>query len=162
MIVASSGRPTLATTLDSIRTQMRPGDELLLDVNDDAPWGHRARNRMMLRAKGDYLLFLDDDDFYLAGAFDAIRSAITFHRPELGDPERVHMFKMRYADGRELWRNPILECGNVSTQMFAVPRGGWYGARWSERYEGDWDFISCVCCQVGEPIWHRTVIAHKG
>lgn len=155
ILIASSGRRSLGATLDSIYPQMRPGDELIVDVNDDAPWGHRARNRMMPRAKGDALVFLDDDDFYLPGAFDKIRARFA----EV--PDRVHIFKMRYADGREIWVDRHLWCGNVSTQMFAVPNSPRL-ACWENRYEGDFDFLRGTCMVMGDPIWHEDVIAIKG
>ena len=153
IIVASSGRPSLLRTLASISDQMRPGDELLVDVNDDAPWGHKARNRMMPRAEGDTLLFLDDDDTYVAGAFDTVRAAV------LAEPDRVHVFRMRYQNGAELWRIRHVECGNVSTQMVAIPNRPGQLGHWGDRYEGDFDFISSTVRLCGEPVWHEDVIA---
>jgi glycosyltransferase involved in cell wall biosynthesis len=147
IIVASSGRPTLSRTVESIVTQMQPGDELLVDVNNDAPWGHAARNRLMPRATGDFLLFLDDDDAYLPYAFDAVRSAIG------QNPGRIHMFRMRYPDERELWSTQKIECGNVSTQMVVVPNKTNLLGQWGGRYEGDFDFIASTCSQMGEPVW---------
>jgi len=153
IIVASSGRSTLPRTVESIVTQMLPGDELLVDVNDDAPWGHTARNRLMPRAEGDFLLFIDDDDIYLPGAFEIVRAAVA------DEPDRVHMFKMRYADGQELWRTQTVECGNVSTQMVVAPNPPGQLGHWGDRYEGDFDFIESSCRQQGEPLWHEDVIA---
>jgi hypothetical protein len=152
IIVASSGRPTLSRTVESITTQMRPGDELLVDVNDDAPWGHAARNRMMPRAAGDFLLFMDDDDVYCEGALDVIRSAAR-------QPDRVHMFRMCYAAGGMLWQTETVECGNVSTQMVVVPNKPGQIGHWGNRYEGDFDFIKSTCRLQGEPVWHEDVIA---
>ena len=114
---------------------MCPGDELLVDVNDDAPWGHRARNRMMERACGDALLFMDDDDMYLVEAFRIVRAAFA------AAPDGIHLFKIRYPDGRELWVDPIVRQGNVSTQMVCVPNDFSRIGRWGDRYEGDLDFI---------------------
>lgn len=151
VLVASSGRPTLIRTIESITPQLLPGDELIVDVNDDAPWGHAARNRMMPRAKGDALLFMDDDDSYMPGALTVVRDA--FART----PDRPHIFKMRYANGRELWVDRQVRCGNVSTQMF-VALNGMVG-QWGDRYEGDFDFIASTVALQGEPVWHPDVIA---
>jgi len=154
IIVASQGRPSLSATLDSAASQMRPGDELLVDVNDDAPWGHAARNRLMPRAAGTHLAFMDDDDRYAKGALDAVRHAIA------DEPTRVHIFRMRYQDGRVLWGTPEAVCGNVSTQMVVVPNDEHLG-RWGDRYEGDLDFI--VATLGGrEAAWHEEVIALVG
>lgn len=149
VIVASSGRPTLQRTLDSIRPQLHSEDELLLDVNTDAPWGHRARNRQMAVAKGDFLLFMDDDDTYVSGAFDAIRSKVT--------RSAMHLFKMRYHDGTELWRDREVRCGNVSTQMVVVPNRAPLGT-WTDVYEGDFYFISQTA-EHWPVVWHGDVIA---
>ncbi len=156
IIVASAGRPSLSQTLESIGPQLRPGDELLVDINDDAPWGHAARNRMMHRAEGDFLLFMDDDDAYLPRALATVRVQAA------AAPDRVHIFRMRYATGTVLWQQPLVECGNVSTQMVCVPNRPGLLGRWGDRYEGDFDFIASTCQLQGEPVWHKDVIALYG
>lgn len=158
IIVASQGRPTLAATLASIQPQMRAGDELLVDVNEDAPWGHAARNRMMPRARvGNAVCFIDDDDVYVPGALDAIRAAF------LAEPHRIHIFRMIYRPlgaGRYdvLWRYPKVELGNVSTQQFVIPSPT--DARFSDRYEGDYDCLVAAVAQRPEPRWHERIVAH--
>lgn len=161
--VASSGRPTLARTLASVVDQLRPGDELLVDVNRDSPWGHRARNRMMPKARCTGLVFIDDDDEYFDGGLEAMR------RAHLADPG-VHIFKMEYLDGRRLWIDRRVCLGNISTQMFCVPNL-WadlddqrlrHLPKWGDRYEGDFDFISSMCHLIGGPKWHKEVVALYG
>lgn len=152
IIVASCGRPTLARTLLSISPQMLPGDELLVSVNDDAPWGHAARNELMARAHGDALLFMDDDDQYTPGAFATVRGALS------AEPERMHIFRMRYPQGQTIWERPELVEGQVSTQMVCVPNKPERGS-WGERYQGDFDFITATAELMGEPVFHEEVIA---
>lgn len=151
VIVASCGRPTLARTLDSVKPQLHRGDEVLVSVNNDCPWGHAARNQLMLVARGNTLLFMDDDDVYLPGALSAVRAAVA------AEPDRLHIFRMRYASGGELWTWPQVMQGNVSTQMIAVPNRPADLGTWGTRYEGDLDFISST--KMGEPVWHEDVIA---
>lgn len=153
VIVASSGRSTLERTVASVLPQLLPGDELLVDVNDDAPWGHAARNRMMPRAAGDALLFIDDDDVYTPHAIAVIRSAYE------KDPLAVHLFRMRYPNGNELWGEQRVVCGNVSTQMVCVPGHLAVRHEWGARYEGDFDFLCGVCGdeQATGPCWHEDV-----
>ena len=93
VIVASSGRPTLQATLCSIAPQLEPGDELLVDVNADGDWGHRARNRMVTKATGDWLMFMDDDDEYVPGAFQTVRDTVALN------PGRPHLFCMETGRG---------------------------------------------------------------
>lgn len=152
IVVASSGRPTLARTVESARSQMRDGDEILVSVNQDCPWGHKARNQLMRAARGDWLLFMDDDDMYTPGALDTVRGAVGL----VGHP---HVFRMRYATGDVLWTDREVRCGNVSTQMVVVPNVGDLLGRWGDRYEGDFDFIAETCSNLGQPFWHEDVIA---
>lgn len=159
VIIASSGRPTLARAMESAREQVRDGDEILVSVNTDCPWGHAARNQLMTASRGAYLLFMDDDDMYAPGALDAVRSALAADTHE-DAVYHMHIFRMRYPNGSELWTQPVVRCGNVSTQMVCVPSiaPSLAGCRWGDRYEGDFDFIS-ACAQRLDVRWHEDVIA---
>lgn len=154
IIVASAGRVSLDNTLASITSQMLPGDELLVDVNDNAPWGHAARQRKMHQASGDALLFIDDDDQYLPGGLDAIRRGFATA------PTRPHLFQMQYdINNFVLWQDREVREGNVSTQMICVPNRPDRLGQWGSRYEGDYDFIRSTCERMGDPVWHQDVIA---
>jgi glycosyltransferase involved in cell wall biosynthesis len=139
--------------MESIHTQMAPGDELLLSVNDNAPWGHRARNEMMEKATRDMLLFMDDDDIYLPGGLEMVRQGV-------GEwTSNLHIFKMEYMDGSPLWRQPVLALGNLSTQMIVAPNIPGLLGHWGDRYEGDFDFACSTAQKAGEPFWHEEIIA---
>lgn len=108
IIVATVGRDTLQRALRSVNDQpLLPGDEVL--VVGDSPEIERVANECACRyircpvggnfayaerqhamplATGTHLLFLDDDDRFLPGAFAAIRSSIQKH------PDRPLMFRM--------------------------------------------------------------------
>jgi glycosyltransferase involved in cell wall biosynthesis len=152
ILIPSCGRPSLTVTLASATEQMLPGDELLVDVNDDGDWGNSARNRMMAKATGDYLLFMDDDDVYDHGALSAVRAVLT---PQ----PKLHLFRMRYADGRStLWVDREIRDGNVSTQMLAAPNRPDLPA-WGGEYAADLGFIQAARELLGEPVWHDQVIS---
>ena len=154
VIVPSSGRPSLRDTIDSVSGQLRPGDQLLVDVRDDVPWGNALRQRMMERAFGDSILFMDDDDTYVPHALDLIRTCVNER------PWHVHMFQMQYIEnGFRLFQDEEVRCGNVAAQMVCVPNVPPWLGRWGDRYEGDFDFIESTCRVLGEPVWHRDVIA---
>jgi glycosyltransferase involved in cell wall biosynthesis len=154
VIVASSRRPTLARTLASIEPQLTPGDELIVDVNTDSPWGHNARNRCIPKARpGNGLCFMDDDDAYLPGALALMRAA---YRAE---PLLLHVFRMNYH-GQLLWRTKALVDGNVSTQMFVTPQPA-NEARWTDRYQGDYDYITAMA-EHHDIRWHEEPIAIYG
>jgi hypothetical protein len=160
VIVPTIGRPTLSRTLASIDIQrMVPGDQTIV-VHDDPPhrdWGAWARTEGMKQATGDFLLFMDDDDVYVPGAFDVIRAAVA------AIPEHVHIFRMRrFAPFNDiLWGFKDLSApGQVGTPMFVVPnRRDWLGT-WSTRYECDFDFLVTTTRKMGRnPTWHQDLIA---
>lgn len=154
VIVASAGRPSLRETLESVGHQLRPGDELVVDVNDDSPHGHKARNRRLEEARGDAVLFMDDDDYYVAGALDAVREGYA------QAPGRLHIFRMLYIENDfVLWEDADLRPGNVSTQMICAPGDAGSVGRFGDRYEGDYDFCAHTCSLLGPPVWHDDVIA---
>jgi glycosyltransferase involved in cell wall biosynthesis len=88
VIVPTKGRPTLANALASVTSQLAPGDEIIVVCNDDNDFGNAARNSAIERARGTHLVFLDDDDEYVQGAFAAMRKFATDH------PNRVGFFKV--------------------------------------------------------------------
>lgn len=155
IIVASSGRRSLAWTIASITPQLAPGDELFVDVNDDAPWGHAARNRTMPKVRdGQGMMFMDDDDVYLPNGIRSAREAFQ------ADPDRIHIFRVIGPKGEPfVWTDPVLRVGNVSTQCFIVPRWAAEYASWGDRYAGDFDFIEAAAQVVGDPVFHEEPIA---
>jgi len=159
VIVASCDRPSLAAAMRSASSQMHEGDEVLVAVNQDCPWGHKARNHLMRAARGDYLLFMDDDDAYVPGALDVVRAAVEQDKTA---GQRMHLFRMQYANGAQLWADPTVRLGNVSTQMVVVPWGVtrmFASCRWNEDlYEGDYHFIA-ACADRVPTAWHEEVIA---
>ncbi len=153
IIVPACGRATLGRTLESLAPQLRTGDELLV-LHRQAPWGNQARNEAIPRAVGTHIWFMDDDDMATDTALDDIRNGVA------EDPERVHLFRMRYRDGRVIWREPIVHVGNVSTILMVVPNEPDRLATWGTRYESDADFlIETLKIRGDEPVWHEQVIA---
>jgi glycosyltransferase involved in cell wall biosynthesis len=135
VLIASEGRETLNRAIASVQPQLKPGDEILVHINNDCEWGHASRNMMMRAARGDYFLFLDDDDEFTPNALKLVRAAI--RRKKAG----AYIFKMRYADGDELWRQENVVLGNISTIMFCVKAEVALGGTWSDNYEGDFDYM---------------------
>lgn len=129
VIVASGGRRTLGQTLASVNAQLDVEDEVLVIVDQLSPGGHSSRNRMMLAAKGDHLLFVDDDVELAPGALGAVRAAVR------QDSGAVHVF-----DGSA--RPP----SSVRATQIVVPNRPPLPA-WSS------EFVATVCrhCRVR---WH--------
>lgn len=145
-------RDTLTRALQSAVAQLQSGDELLVE-RLDCHWGHEARDQAMPRALGTHLMFLDDDDVYVDGALATVRAALVL------EPDRVHIFRMRYPDGREIWSSPTVACGNISTIMLVVPNTPGKLGSWGTGYEGDLQFLSeTLALRSEEPIFHEDVI----
>lgn len=183
LLIPTTGRSSLRRTLESIRPQLADGDEVLLlsdgpvdsslrdlwsdfDVPGqlvevpDGPhrdWGHTPRNFALPQAGCPYVMHLDDDDILAPNALKAIRRAI------LADPGAFFVFRMRYADGRTLWRAPALIPDNVGTPMFVHPREIPYG-QWAPFYGGDHAFIrETIALSPQRPVrWRTDVVALIG
>lgn len=175
VVIPTIGRPTLAATLASIAAQAFPPHEVLLVGDGPQPearriweasglpghywetlpthhWGCEQRNAAIEAATGEWITFQDDDDTYSPAAFDLI--ALTLPRDRAPT-----IYRMCYPDGHCLWDAPVLRSGNIGSQMIVVPRDPRL-ARWTERYEGDFDFINATVAAFGGAVsWREDVIA---
>ncbi len=154
IIVATSGRDTLSRTIESITEQMLPDDELIVKRDATGDWGATPRQRAMKQATGTHLLFIDDDDVYLPGAFTKIREGVKQH------PSSPLIFQIELPWGR-LFKAQVLESGNVSTAMFCVPNVPTRLGAWTTRYQADFDFISSTVALYPPDalVWIPEVIA---
>lgn len=188
IIIPTHDGEGLDRCLKSIAPQVQPGDEILIEKDDheakpggllseaaqielretlydyviveahDAgyhAWGHPQRNYAMTAARGDYLVHIDDDDELLPGALDAIRAAIREH------PGRPHMFRFLAPFGLTLPVLPAVAEGNVGGTGFVTPNDPRRLGRWSDRYEGDYDYITSTLDHYppNALVWHDQVIA---
>ncbi|MDX6507689.1 MAG: hypothetical protein QOG06_2333 [Gaiellaceae bacterium] len=157
VIVPTCGRRSLSATLDSVAEQLEPGDELLVRCTRDEDFGNAARRSLIERARGTHLVFVDDDDQLARGALATMR------RVAEENPGRVAIFRMRYLDGRLVWREPVLRERNVSSQMLLVPNVPGRLGRWENPdypRMADWSFIAETVELQGEPLFHEEVVAH--
>lgn len=173
IILATSGRPSLALAAESAVCQMTDVDELILagggplaegladelevewlDLPAGGDWGHTERNAAMPLAEGTHLLFVDDDDALLPGALAAVRAAIATV------PDRPHVFRMIDPHGRILPERPGLVAeGHIGTPCLVAPNVPAKLGRWGRRYEGDFDFIRTTLAHYPDgPVWHPDVI----
>ncbi len=153
VIVASKGRPCIRT-LESITSQLRHGDELIVQRDETGDMAATPRTRGMLQATGDWLLFMDDDDIYTEGALEVIRAAIR------SNAEQPHLFGMEAGPGWKLPYARVVKVTNVSTQMFVCPNVKEKLGKWGPRRCGDYDFIESTLRHYPDgPVWHDEVIA---
>lgn len=120
VIVPTSGRPTLLGTLESIIGQLAHGDQLIVDRNNDDDFGNAARNRAIEQARTSHIVFLDDDDEWLPGALDRMRS---FAR---ANPGRIGLFGQRYELNGDRF-NSTLKPSHFSSGMGVFPNDGRLG-----------------------------------
>jgi len=177
IVIPTIGRSSVKDTLDSIAPQLEMFDQVFV-VGDGAypetkklvqqygiqygyfeipggphhDWGARARNFGIDLAKKAYITFMDDDDRYLPGAFRHIKGAI--------QEKPGHSFMFRMIHGKSiLWKTREVCLGNVSSQMIAVPNIKSKLGRFTERYEGDFDFISSISNYYPQFIWREEIIS---
>ena len=178
IIVPTHDGDGLDALFDSVADQLMLGDEVLVvwDTFDNMPksnplpewareiwldtghhcWGHCQINYGMAHARGDYLMFIDDDDCVPDGALDAIRRAIAEQ-----DPPRPLMFKFwSRRHNAYLPQGYYVRESAIGGHAMVVPNVTGRLGRWGERYAGDYDFIQSTLDLWPEgPAWFDDVIA---
>ncbi len=156
-VIPSLNRPSLHRTIASI--ERWPDDEILVefDIPRSNRWGNDQRNKAIKRAEGDYLAFIDDDDWYVKGHRQIMQDAINENE---GKPI---LFQMQYPEGRVLWEEKEVKPGNVSTPMILVPniKGmiyHWEGAR----NMADFIFINKWKWHKNQIVWKEQVLVNLG
>jgi glycosyltransferase involved in cell wall biosynthesis len=175
IVIPTLGRPSLERTLEScagadevivVLDTARGTTELPCRLPENArlavtdsfgvTGGHAGRVAGINLATGTHLAFMDDDDIYTPGAIETIRAAAC---------DRPVIFRIdHYAHGN-LWRDPEIRFGNVSTQMYLVPNDPARLGSWTPHVPGlpepggDYTFIKETCEQMGEPVWREEIIA---
>jgi hypothetical protein len=167
IIVPTVGRWTLERTLDSIRPQLHPEDELIVvyshEVTQDPSLGRGGAEKVegTRRATGTHLAFMDDDDVYLPGALDLMRA-------HAADVPVIFRLDGSSVGIGTIWREPELRYTNVSTQMFVVPNDPTRLGEWAPHEQSgarglpagqDFTFLTGCVERMGAPVWRPEVIA---
>lgn len=161
IVLATIGRPSLQTMLDSILPFLAVDDHLTIvfdgveptQINTESKgsvhihhepvalgyWGHGIRNKYApLLEKTDFVMHADDDDSYVPGAFEVVRSTCV-------DPQSLYIFKVH-----NVTRNtfvpafPKIENRNISTQCGVIPHELNKGGTWGAFYGGDFAFYESI------------------
>jgi hypothetical protein len=153
------------------RHQIRPEQMRIVPMAFSGTYGNRQRNLLMKLATGDYISFLDHDDAYNPGAFDAIDNIA---RQAPGRPiffkMNVYQFQSTEAPRSEpftLWRQETLGHivqAMVGGHMFVVPNRQDLLSIWpTSIYEADYHFIRNTVDNFREhgiePVWADFVIS---
>lgn len=121
------------------------------------PKGNGIRDKIIRRARGDFLVFVDDDDYVPEGSFNIIRRAIE------AQPHRPHLFSMISHD-RRILRNELGMC-SVGGPQFVPPNDPSKLGCWDNMNEtaADWIFIDDTLRHYpGGPVFHSEVIYIAG
>lgn len=175
-------RPLERTLLSITHQELVPGDQVIIvgDIYDgplaqtealvtamhyeylahDAGqhyWGNPQRNYALPYARGDYLLWIDDDDIFTKHAFAIIRDVVR----GLPRPCPV-LFRFRAADGRILWQDHTVRLSWIGGHEFVTPNLPDKLGYWGNRYAGDFDFIRSTLDLWGGDqvvVWREEMIA---
>jgi len=156
-IIPTIGRDSLKRTLASI--ERFEGDEVLV-IQHDPPsgtWGNAERKEGIAKAKGDYLAFIDDDDWYVRGHREMMDRAMR------ENPGKPNLFRMRYPNGDVLWKQRAIVPGNVGSPMILVPNRPEMFYRYlfpGNTNMGDYYFVARW--KFPEVIWREEVVAMLG
>ena len=182
IIVPTPDGGFLPALFDSVRPQLHKGDEMIVvgDTHSDPlrevreqvlseghrwmeldagkhAWGHPQINAGMRNARGDYLVFIDDDDVFAPDALESIRRAVNGL-----EPPKPHLFRFHSDRNGTLWREKVIGVGAIGGHQFVVPNIPERLGEWSDRYEGDFDFIVSTLAKwpADSVIWREELIAH--
>jgi hypothetical protein len=144
----------------SFGKEVLEGHFRLITTDPTRDGGASQRNYGISKAKGSWLLFIDDDDIYLPNGISMIRDQVS--HGEL----QPYMFRMQH--GRSvIWAEEIVRHKNVSTSMFVTPNvkgriGKWEGMGDTGR-SSDYVFIRSTLdkwpAKEGDLVWSDTVVA---
>lgn len=112
-------------------------------------WGHPQRGHGDGLARGEYLVHGADDNIFTEGAFAAIFRALD----GLVEPVPL-LFQVRTWQAGKVWKEPRLAHGDIDADCIVAPNDPSRLGVWTNRYEGDWDFIRATCQRYAErQVW---------
>lgn len=139
IICTTIGRDTLPKLIDSFKHQLKPNDifTIISDTNHDlvkemlskytfdfklnhiindgerlGKFGHPLLNKHINDVEGDFIMFADDDDYYVEGAFDIIRKYVV--------DKKLYIFKHKWGETIN-WTTKEVTLGNIGKCMGVIP-----------------------------------------
>jgi len=158
-LVIGDGRQEKAGRLVSLMRlsgQFGPTDVQYHQATETKRHGNHQRDTAMAMSDKDYFIFIDDDDIFVPGALTIIRQAIGSSEP------CPWFFRMIDPLGQTLWKNQVIDRGNVGGSMLVVPNDPARLGRWSDSNGHDSDFLfierTLKLWQPTPPKWSSEVI----
>jgi hypothetical protein len=182
VVVASIGRPQIQRAFASLEYQSAQVDYEVLVAGDehDGPlpqlkqfvasmgpryrylatdaglhcWGNLNRQAVLPEARGEWIIYLDDDDILSNQALESIVAAIRSQ-----PTPRPLLFRFLTRWRQVLWDEPRLLPGRISGQCIVFPNVPERMGVWGADYEGDFQFIQQTVALWPEgPDWRECVI----
>lgn len=123
-------------------------------ATDHHCWGHCQLNTGMRIARGEFLIFNDDDDIFTPRALSYIRSGIDM------DPFRPALFRYECPNNTGIvWQDRVIKLTNLSGQGFVVPNIPEKLGRWTCAYAGDYDFVVSTLAHYDRVEWNSDIVA---
>jgi hypothetical protein len=114
----------------------------------------RTKYQTSLAPETTYIMHADDDDEYIKGSFEKLRSICT-------DPEVLYIAKMNYSDKPGLViprQNKDIVQDDIGTPNGIIPFHSAAKAQWGMRYGGDFDYYNALQTKVKEVVFLDTII----
>jgi glycosyltransferase involved in cell wall biosynthesis len=181
VIIPTLGRDTLPTMLNSIRAQgLHRSDEVLVIADGEQPfardlvrefgapfrylvhgpehsYGNAQREHGMKRARGQHLVFADDDNAFRPDAFRVIRRAAQ------ETPDRPLIFRVVFLSGHIAPMGPRLVLGDFDAACGVWPNREGRLGYWGQLYGGDFTFARSTLDLYPErdraAVWRPEIIA---
>lgn len=139
IVCTTVGRPSLPRLINSFKDQLSEKDffTIISDVNHDyvsevissyktkfkiihikndgdqlGKYGHPLLNKYLNNLNGDFIMFADDDDYYVEDAFEYIKKTVL--------EKKLYVFRHDWY-GTINWAQPNFEIGNVGKCLGAIP-----------------------------------------
>lgn len=139
IICTTIGRETLPKLIDSIKNQLSSNDifTIISDTNHEfvknilsnynfdfkvnhiindgerlGRYGHPLLNKHINNVDGDFIMFADDDDYYVDGAFEKIRKYVI--------EKKLYIFKHKWGNTVN-WTTKNIVLGNIGKCMGVIP-----------------------------------------
>jgi glycosyltransferase involved in cell wall biosynthesis len=141
-----------AGAADILRESGLSGRAIVLPI-PYADFGHTPRQIGLGYCSGDFIAHMDDDDYYLPGAIEQMKAALTEPCPHFFRAEIAHL-------GITVWREPRLSLGDISTLCIAHPNDRCWGV-WPPRHGGDWEFAASTAANYERVVWSELVVARS-
>lgn len=122
-------------------------------------WGHPQRNYGQSIARGEWIIWIQDDDVYSDCAFRSLLRVAKTSENQSGFWGVILSQTLTWQAG-VVWREKELWEGNIDANCIFAPNIPERLGKWTDRYNGDFDFIRDTCEKWNNKIlWFPRVIA---